>query len=746
MLNYNYFVDFGLCVSIKNENAFLLENPKFISNFKILEIQSDQDFKSSLEIKTSVKNSDFNLKFDKKTKNVFKQSIDNKVKLKNNKSDSFDLYHDHIFKKKNKSKVIVHTKDDLHNVVSESIKSNKQKKKEKIKKKLHLHVDNSHIKTQQSTDFNSRTDNENKSVIIDSPLSIEELSIKLQIPPEEIITGLFLQGIPVTVNKIVDISIATQVAQKYNFTVFNQNHEFKLDHQNKLQQINSSRSINRAPIITILGHVDHGKTTLLDAIRNTHFASEEVGGITQSISAYEVNWTYNSLDKQLIFIDTPGHEAFSSMRLRCAQITDVVILIVAADDGLKPQTIEAIDYILSKKLPCIVAINKIDKADVNITRVSEQLANYNILSTDWGGEILFVEISALKKINIDKLLAAICTLVESINLKADPSQLAQGIILEAYLNKTKGTIVNMVILNGTLKVGDIIVSGNAYGRVKKIINSVGYGLAIAGPSCILQVLGFHSIPQEGKYFHVVPNEKEAKRLIAENYSSNVMYKTKNLLNSNAKLYNYKNKTNVKNLNLIIKADTQGTIDAVIDSLIQIPQSKIKLNILTSSLGVISNTDVNLAYSAQALIIAFNINISNNILNAAEKLNVCLYKFFIIYDLIDYIRNYMLNLIDPEYDKSLIGQAKVETTFSINKGVVAGCIVESGKLKKNALINVYRSDQLVYEGIISSLKQIKNDVDEVIIGNECGIMCKDYNLWQSQDLIEVYELYEKPKAL
>nr|YP_010196982.1 translation initiation factor 2 [Crassiphycus corneus]UAD84786.1 translation initiation factor 2 [Crassiphycus corneus] len=696
-------------------------------------------------MRTSINNSDFNLKFDKKTKNVFKQGIDNKVKLKKKKSDSFDLYQDHIFKKKNKSKVII-PKDDSHNLVSESIKSNKQKKKEKIKKKLNLHVDNPHIKIQQSIDFNSHTDSESKSVIIDSPLSIEELSIKLQIPPEEIITGLFLQGIPVTVNKIVDISIATQVAQKYNFTVFNQNHEFKLDHQNKLQQINSPTSINRAPIITILGHVDHGKTTLLDAIRNTHFAIKEIGGITQSISAYEVNWKYNSLDKQLIFIDTPGHEAFSSMRLRCAQITDLVILIVAADDGLKPQTIEAIDYIISKKLPCIVAINKIDKADVNITRVSEQLANYNILSTDWGGEILFVEISALKKINIDKLLTAICTLVESINLKADPSQLAQGIILEAYLNRTKGTIVNMVILNGTLKVGDIIVSGNAYGRVKKIINSVGHGLAIAGPSCILQVLGFHSIPQAGKYFHVVPNEKEAKKLIADNYSSNVIYNTKNLLNSNAKLHNYKNKTNVKNLNLIIKADTQGTIDAVIHSFIQIPQSKIKLNILTSSLGVVSNTDIDLAYSTQALIIAFNINISTNILNAAEKLNVCLCKFFIIYDLIDYIRNYMLNLIDPEYDKSLIGQAKVETTFSISKGIVAGCIVESGKLKKNALINVYRSDQLVYEGIISSLKQIKNDVDEVIIGNECGIMCADYNLWQSQDLIEVYELYEKPKAL
>nr|YP_010196779.1 translation initiation factor 2 [Gracilaria cliftonii]UAD84583.1 translation initiation factor 2 [Gracilaria cliftonii] len=741
MLNYNCFVDFGLCISAKNENTFLLENPKFISSFKFSDVQPNQDFKSSLEIKNSINNSEFNLRFDKKTKNVFKQ--DNKIKLKKKKASSIDLYQDHIFKKKNKSKVMVHAQDDLHNVGTHSIKSSKQKKKEKVKK--NLNTDNSYIKINEPPVINL-DNNENKSVIIDSPLSIEELSIKLQIPPEEIITGLFLSGIYVTVNKKVDISIATKVAEKYNFTVFNQNREFDLDQRDKLQEINSSTSINRAPIITILGHVDHGKTTLLDAIRNTDFVSKEVGGITQSISAYEVNWLYNSLDKKLIFIDTPGHEAFSSMRLRCAQITDLAVLIVAADDGLKPQTIEAINYILSNKLPLIVAVNKVDKKDIDLTKVREQLANHNILSTDWGGEVLFVEISALKKINIDKLLEAICNSVESINLKADPSQLAQGIILEAYLDKTKGIVVNTVILNGTLKVGDIIVSGNAYGRVKKITNSFGNGLATAEPSAILQVLGFYSIPQAGKYFHIVPNEKDAKRLIAENCFSSMTDNTKNLLNANVDLYNYKNKTNVKNLNLIIKADTQGSIDAVIHSLIKVPQSKIKLNILTSSLGVVSDTDIDLACSTQALIIAFNTHISTNILNAVKKLNIRLSKFLIIYDLIDYIRNYMLDLIDPEYDKLLIGQAKVQTTFSINKGIVAGCIVESGKLKKDSLINVYRSDDLIYEGIISSLKQIKDDVDEVIIGNECGIMCTDYNLWQSQDFIEVYELYKKPKTL
>nr|YP_010195544.1 translation initiation factor 2 [Gracilaria baiana]UAD82941.1 translation initiation factor 2 [Gracilaria baiana] len=708
-----------------------MENPKFINNLRLIDISSDQDFPSSSETKSTVKNSDFNIKFEKKTKNIFKQ--DSKGKLKKKKVNIIDSDQDqyNIFKKKNKSKLVVNAQDDLHNTGAGSIKSNKQKKKEKVKRKLSINAD---------------INKDDKSVIIDSPLSIEQLSIKLQIPLAEIITGLFLQGISVTVNQIVDVSTAIQVAQKYNFTVLNQKHKLDLSQLNKLQEVKSSAGINRAPIITILGHVDHGKTSLLDAIRNTDFVSKEIGGITQSISAYEVNYSYDSLNKKLIFIDTPGHEAFSSMRLRCAQITDIVVLIVAADDGLKPQTIEAIDYIISKKLPYIVAINKIDKIDVNLAKVREQLANYNIISTDWGGEIKFVEISALKKINIDTLLTAVSTLAGCINLTADPKQLAQGIILEAYLDKTKGTVVNTIILNGTLKVGDIIVSDNSYGRVKKIVNNLGHELLIAEPSSILQVLGFYSVPQSGKYFRVVHTEKEAKKLIIENSSSSIIDNTKNLLNSQLKLYNYNNKTSIKNLNLIIKADTQGTIDAIINSFIQIPQSKIKLNILTSSLGVVSSTDLDLAFNTQALIIAFNINITTNVLNAAKKLNVHLCKFVLIYDLIDYVKNYMLDLIDPEYDKLLIGQAKVQTTFFVNKGTVAGCIVKSGKLKKNALINVYREDQLIYEGVLDSLKRMKDDVDEVVTGNECGIMCKDYGLWQPQDLIEVYELYEKSKIL
>nr|YP_010198993.1 translation initiation factor 2 [Hydropuntia urvillei]UAD88442.1 translation initiation factor 2 [Hydropuntia urvillei] len=688
---------------------------------------------------------DYNLIFDKKTDNIFKQ--DSKPKSKRNKINSIDQ--EYIFKKKNKNRLIIHSENNLHNQLEVSLqsKSNKQRKKDKTnKQKSNTGIDNNQIN--QDTVINNNLDliHGYKSVVINNLLTVEQLAMKLDIPSAEIITSLFLQGIPVTVNQIIDIFTATQVAQKYNFKVIDQNYQTKLEKSNKLQAVNSSRSINRAPIVTILGHVDHGKTTLLDAIRNTDVINQEIGGITQAITAYEVNWSHDKEYTKLIFIDTPGHKAFSSMRLRCAQITDIVILIVAADDGLKPQTIEVIDYIIANKLPCIVAINKIDKTDINIYKIKEELAKHNLVNIEWGGEIQFVEVSAIKKINIDKLFTAVCKLLKCLDLKADPTQPAEGIVLEAYLDRSKGIVVNLIILNGNLNVGDIIVSDKSYGRVKKLVNNLGIEVIKANISSIIEVLGFYSIPQTGKYFNVVHSEKEAKNLIQKNKLFNKSQNTHNLLSSNLKSYNYNTKKYTKILNLIIKADTQGTIDALFNLLTQIPQSKVQLNVLNVGLGVISNTDLDLAFSTQALIVAFNTNIPNNTLNKAKKLSINICKFVIIYDFLEYIQDYMLNLIDPEYNKILIGEAIVQTIFSVNKGVAAGCIVRSGKLKKNALINIYRNNQFIHEGVISSLKQLKDDVDEVVINNECGIMCKDYTLWEANDIIKAYELYEKSKVL
>nr|YP_009511463.1 translation initiation factor 2 [Gracilariopsis mclachlanii]AXI97340.1 translation initiation factor 2 [Gracilariopsis mclachlanii] len=724
---------FMYSMSMKNDQVLLLRSPKIVSDLKLSSTEVDESFKSPREIMSSIDstklNLDVNLRLDKKVKNLLKQ--DNKLKLKKKKVNTIDLdKQENTFKKKNKNKIIIKSKDSLVNISTISLKHNKyNKKKEKLKQ--------SQIEKKKIEKLG--LNNINKSIVINHPLSIEQLSFKLRIPAAEIITGLFLKGISVTVNQLVDVSIATKIAQQYDFVVNNKN-EDPIDLQNQFETTTSSTIINRVPIITILGHVDHGKTSLLDTIRNTNLVTRERGGITQSIGAYEVSSLYNQVDTKLVFLDTPGHEAFSNMRLRCSQVADLIILIVAADDGLKPQTIEAIEYILSMKLPCIVAINKIDKSDINIMRVKEQLAKYNLVSEDWGGNISCIDISALKKINIDKLLTKVCSVVKSLNLQADPMQLAKGNILEAYLDKKKGIVANVIVRNGSLNIGDIIVSGNACGRVKRMKDSYGNTLVKAEPSSILEVLGFHSMPQAGLNFEVVQNEKQAKKIIGE---TNVVNHS-NLLNLRLKSYNYREK--IKSLNLIIKADTQGTIDAIIHAFMQIPQNKVQLNILTCNSGSISDTDIDLASNSQALIIAFNINVSSYILSKAEKVNVSLCQFDIIYDLLDYIQNYMLNLIDPEYSKILIGKAVVQTVFYIQKRAVAGCLVKSGKLKQDASINIYRNDQLIHESIIVSLKRVKDDVNEVIAGNECGLRCQDDYVWQSEDVIEAYELYEKPKNL
>nr|YP_009500276.1 translation initiation factor 2 [Gracilariopsis heteroclada]AXE43438.1 translation initiation factor 2 [Gracilariopsis heteroclada] len=720
-------------MSMKNDQVLLLQSPKIVSDLKLSYTSVDESFKSPKEIILSIDdtklNLDVNLKLDKKSKNLLKQ--DNKLKLKKQKVNTVDLdQQKNTFKKKNKNKIIIKSKDSVVNIATISLKHDKyNKKKEKLKQ--------SQIEKKKIEKLG--LSNINKSIDINHPLSIEQLSFKLRIPAAEIITSLFLKGISVTVNQLVDVSIATKIAQQYNFLVNNKN-ENPIDLQNQFKIPTSSTIISRVPIITILGHVDHGKTSLLDTIRNTNLVTRERGGITQSIGAYEVGWLYNQIYTKLVFLDTPGHEAFSNMRLRCSQVADLIILIVAADDGLKPQTLEAIEYILSMKLPCIVAINKIDKSDINIMRVKEQLAKYNLVSEDWGGNISCIDISALKKINIDKLLTKVCSVVKSLNLQADPMQLAQGNILEAYLDKKKGIVANVIVRNGSLNIGDIIVSGNVFGRVKRMKDSYGNTLVKAEPSSILEVLAFHSMPQAGLSFEVVQNEKQAKKLIGE---TDVVNRS-NLLNLRLKSYNYKE--NIKSLNLIIKADTQGTIDAIINAFMQIPQNKVQLNVLTCNSGSISDTDISLASNSQALIIAFNINVSSYILSKAEKVNINLCQFDIIYDLLDYVQNYMLNLIDPEYSKILIGKAVVQTVFYIQKGAVAGCLVKSGKLKQNASINIYRNDQLIHESMIVSLKRVKDDVNEVIAGNECGLRCQDDYVWQSEDVIEAYELYEKPKNL
>nr|AOM64512.1 translation initiation factor 2 [Riquetophycus sp.] len=625
-------------------------------------------------------------------------------------------------------------------------KVKRQPKRQKIRKNNN---DNNILSNQEL--FHENTNDKeliNKVIALSSPLTIQELSGKIHVSEASIITWLFLQGISVTINQMVDVSIATKVAKNYGFNIVDSTDHLNLkSHQpdKVLLDTKVNKGIRRSPIITIFGHVDHGKTTLLDYIRKTNLVDREPGGITQSITGYEVDYNYMGSIEKLIFIDTPGHEAFTCMRSRGAEITDMAVLLVAADDGLKPQSIEAINHIISRKIPYIVAINKIDKSDIKINKIKEQLAQYCIQDRHWGGESIILNISALTGMNVDSLLSNICQLSSSLNLQANMDESAEGIIVESYLDKTIGSIAIVVIKNGTLKLGDIIVSGSTYGRVKSIINSSGIKIESIGASAIVQICGFSSVPQTGLKFYVVDDERQAKNLCSNN-NINDNYQRSNILNTRVTLENYSNDIIVKKVNLIVKADTQGSMEAILNAFSQIPQSKVQINIISCSLGSVFDADLDLALTSNSIIIGFNINILSTISSHANKLKIILEKFNVIYDLLDFVNNYMLSLVEPEYDRISLGKASVETVFNMNKGSVAGCFVNIGCLKKGSYIVVYRNDKVVYEGLLDSLRHLKDDVNQVLAGNECGVMSKDYDSWQKADLIESFEMIQRKKVL
>ena len=743
---YKSFSNYILCnFHDRHEKIWYLNDPKLIDSLKSTIIKPNNsvntlnnNFVTSNE-KVNVVN--YSSKFDKKNKpsNQVEDILDikkkkSKLQKKNRKQLSLDTEGLFINKKNN----VILNEENLNASIIKAPKLNKNKKKSRT-------IDN--IGNINQLDINNKKIS--KEISINAPLTVQELSSKLFIPEAEIITYLFMKGISVTINQVIDISIATEVALKYEFKVIEKNIDDKLISVdiNDSKNIVSNNYIKRPPIITILGHVDHGKTTLLDAILDSNLVKQEIGGITQSIASYEIEWLYNSDLYKLVFLDTPGHEAFSSMRIRGTQVTDLVLLVVAADDGLKPQTIESIQYILSQKLPYIIIINKIDKISINTIKVREELAQYNMIDEDWGGNSIIIEVSALKRQNIDTLLSKICLLANIKDFKANPYQLATGMILESHLDQQKGPIANLVIKDGTLKIGDFIIAGNLYGKVKIILDNHKNKIINALPSSIVEVVGFSSVPQAGIVFKVVNNQKAAKQSIENNLDDNSLNNNSlNSLNNRITLENYKNNLSLKKLNLILKTDSQGASEAIISAFNQISQEKVQINILSVTSGNISNTDIELATATDSIIIGFNVNIPNQVNSLAKQLNIAVNNFGIIYDLIDYVSSCMLSLVDLEYDKVMIGKAIVQTIFYINKGAVAGCLVNNGKLKKQAHLNIYRDNKLIYSGILDSLKRLKDDVYEVNQGNECGVMSYDYNLWKKDDIIEAYELQAKTKVL
>ncbi len=570
-------------------------------------------------------------------------------------------------------------------------------------------------------------------VITTPNLTVKILSEKIGKPVTEIIKQLMTLGNMCTINSSIDFPTAELVASELGVTL-----ELKLEktYEEKLKENavidDGTNNEKRAPIVTIVGHVDHGKTSLLDYIRKTHVTSSEAGGITQAIGAYSINWK----GENITFIDTPGHEAFINMRKRGTEITDVAVLIVAGDDGVKPQTIEAIKHIKEAKVPMVVAVTKIDKQNVNIERIKQQLSEQDVLIEEWGGDTILVPISSVTGEGIDKLLETILLVAEMQELKCNSKRNAIGTIIEARLDKNKGPIANIIIRNGTLKVGDSIVSGFVLGKVRALIDDKGKSIMKAGPSMPVSVLGFYSVPNAGDSMQAV-DEKFSKNVIEERKIKMAQKMIENgPANSLDEFLSTPKQEDKKKLNILIKADNQGSLEALKQSLKVLENEEAKVEIVSSGVGNINENDIQLAKVAGAMIVSFDTKLLSKISNFAKQNKVEIREYDIIYKAIEDIEKILKSMKAPKFVETISGHAEVRALFKISSvGTIAGCYVLDGKVVRNSLVKVYRNSQIVYEGKIATLKREKDDAKEVASGFECGIKIENFNDVQVGDVIE-----------
>jgi translation initiation factor IF-2 len=575
------------------------------------------------------------------------------------------------------------------------------------------------------------------------PVTVQELSDVFKVSKIDIIRSLFLKGISVTVNQLIDLLTAQKLGEEFGIEVNLSSETSPLTNRRiDNNKTKSENSISRPPIITIMGHVDHGKTTLLDKIRKTQTAQKEAGGITQRIGAYEVFIEHKNESRKLVFLDTPGHAAFSGMRSRGVSLTDIAILVVAADDGVKPQTLEAIQYIQSANVPIIVAINKIDKEDANVETIKEELSKHNLISEDWGGDTLMVPISAMQGTNVDTLLEMVILLSDVLGLEADPSDLAEGTVIESHLDRTRGAIASILIQNGTLHVGDVITVGNQLAKVRGMLNSLGETISEASPSSPVIIWGLSKVPSVGDTFSSFRDEKEAKLSLLSSIELNL---SSNMTQSLSDNYTVSDSENKKRVNLIIKTDSQGSSEAINSILNKIDNPKVQLRILYSSAGEVTETDVEFAMTSNSSLLAFNTTSASGAKKAAKNFSILIKEFDVIYDLLEYVETLIENLVGPQYEERFIGAASVKTVFPLAKSFVAGSIVTEGKIIKGSFIQIFRGNDIVHTGFITSLKRMKEDVVDVLEGTECGIFVNEFDSWKSGDILKAFELIVKKKG-
>ncbi|MEK6530955.1 MAG: translation initiation factor IF-2 [Deltaproteobacteria bacterium] len=581
-------------------------------------------------------------------------------------------------------------------------------------------------------------------VRISDAISVGDLSQRLGVKAGDIIKKLMSLGIMATVNQFIDVDAVTLVAQDYEYEVEN----VTLQEEDLLRPAEAVEGgvalKSRPPVVTVMGHVDHGKTSLLDAIRKTNVVSGEAGGITQHIGAYHVH-----LEKgDVTFLDTPGHEAFTAMRARGAKVTDIVILVVAADDGVMPQTIEAINHAKAANVPIIVAINKIDLPGADPGRIKQALSGYGLVSEEWGGETIFVEVSAKKGIRIKELLEMVLLQSEVLELKANPESHARGVIVEAKLDKGRGPVSTVLIQDGVLRVGDVVVSGMHSGRVRAMINDWGKRVTEAGASMPIEILGLSGVPEAGDVFVVLKDEATARQISAIRQRKSIdKDRLKTAKVSLADLSEKISRGEVKELNLIIKSDVQGSIEAIKESLGKLSTDAVKIKTIHSGVGGINEGDCMLAAASNAIIIGFNVRPEAKAAQLAEKESIDVRLYTIIYNLVDDIKNAMEGMLAPVVTEEVIGRAEIRDVFRISKaGIIAGCYVLDGKAERGAKVRLIRDSVVIYEGRLSSLKRFKDDVKEVNSGYECGMSIEGYNDIKVGDIIEMYTVRQEAARL
>ena len=583
-----------------------------------------------------------------------------------------------------------------------------------------------------------------KQITIPESLTIRELADKMKMPAAALVKKLFMQGQMVSLNQEITFDEAEEIALSFDIIAEMEEKVDMVAELLKEEEEDESKMKKRPPVVCVMGHVDHGKTSLLDAIRETDVTEHEAGGITQHISAYVVRIN----GEKITFLDTPGHEAFTSMRMRGAQSTDVAVLVVAADDGVMPQTVEAINHAKAAGVEIIVAINKIDKEGANIERVKQELSEYELIPEEWGGSTIFCPVSAHTKEGISNLLEMIILTAEVLELKANPKRRARGIVIEAQLDKGRGPVATVLVQKGTLNVGDHIAVGTAYGKVRAMLDHKGERVKQATPSTPVEILGLNGVPSAGEIFVATENDKEAKQ-IAQAYvdqgKDKLLEETKAKKLSLDGLFSQIQAGNVKELNLIIKADVQGSVEAVKQSLVKLSNEEVAVRVIHGGVGAINESDVSLASASNAIIIGFNIRLDNAAKETADRENVDVRLYRVIYDAIEDIEAAMKGMLEPIYEEKVIAHAEVRQTFKASGvGTIAGSYVLDGKIERGCRARITREGEQIFEGDLSSLKRFKDDVKEVAAGYECGLVFDGFNDLQEEDQIECYKMVEVPR--